>query len=60
VLASIQRLARIVPMKSANIRNDGQSWVAFGSRLSTPKAFGGCHPIELPPYEAAPLRTLGM
>jgi hypothetical protein len=57
---SIQRLARIVPIKSANISNDGESWVAFGSRLSTPKSFGGCHPIELPPYKAAPLQALGV
>src|SRR5580692_9479258 len=33
VFASIQRLARIVPIKSANISNHGGSWVAFGSRL---------------------------
>src|SRR5580704_12188568 len=44
VFASIQRLARIVPIKSANISNDGGSWVAFGSRL-------------LPSHRAAALRS---
>jgi hypothetical protein len=39
-----QRLARIVPIKSANISNHGGSWVAFGSRL-------------LPSDRAAPLRS---
>src|SRR5580692_1578935 len=44
VFASIQRLARIVPIKSANISNHGGSWVAFGSRL-------------LPSHRAAVLRS---
>ncbi|MGA7127141.1 MAG: hypothetical protein WBZ19_12585 [Chthoniobacterales bacterium] len=33
--------------------------VMRGSRLFTPKAFGGCQPIELPYYKAAPLQALG-
>jgi hypothetical protein len=36
-----------------------QRWAIRGSRLSTPEAFGGCHPIELPSNKAAPLHGLG-
>jgi hypothetical protein len=31
--ALIQRLARIVPIKSTNVTNDGKSWAVSGSRL---------------------------
>ena len=33
------------------------SWVIRGSRLSTPKAFGGCKPIDVPTDKAAPLQA---
>lgn len=53
------------PPAGRSVRKQGQPcrktrWVIPGSRLSTPKAFGGCHPIELPRYKAAPLQALGM
>ena len=35
------------------------SGAVLGSRLSTPKAFGGCQLTELPSYKAAPLQVLG-
>jgi len=35
-------------------------WAIPGSRLSNPKAFGGCLPIELPAYKAAPLQASGL
>jgi len=34
-------------------------WITRGSRLSTPKAFGGCHSIELPRCKAAAPPSLG-
>jgi|HubBroStandDraft_6_1064221.scaffolds.fasta_scaffold17424_3 hypothetical protein len=34
-------------------------WVVSGSRLSTPKSFGGCKTTELPSWKAAPLQALG-
>jgi len=48
-----------------NLENLLRRWVsdkpgtASGSRLSTPKAFGGCQPTDLPAYKAAPLQDMG-
>jgi hypothetical protein len=44
--------AQIVPLKKGNISNEGES--------GSPSGAACCHPIELPPYEAARLQTPGM